>query len=63
LYLSRGYVDPSIVMPVMLGVLAGSMVGARLLARLGVPLLRRAFAIVVGLIAIQMIVSGIRGTI
>lgn len=63
LYLSRGYVDPSIVMPVMLGVLAGSIIGARLLARLGVPLLRKAFAIVVGLIAIQMIVNGIRGTI
>ncbi len=63
LYLSRGYVDPSIVMPVMLGVLAGSMMGARLLPRLGVPLLRRAFAVVVGLIAIQMIVSGIRGAI
>lgn len=63
LYLSRGYVDPSIVMPVMLGVLAGSMAGARLLPRLGVPLLRKAFAVVVGLIAIQMIVSGIRGAI
>jgi uncharacterized membrane protein YfcA len=63
LYLSRGYVDPSIVMPVMLGVLAGSMAGARFLPRLGVPLLRRGFAIVVGLIAIQMIVNGIRGTI
>ncbi|MGH7906399.1 MAG: sulfite exporter TauE/SafE family protein [Candidatus Binataceae bacterium] len=63
LYLSRGYVDPSIVMPVMLGVLAGSMIGARLLPRLGVPLLRKAFAIIVGLIAIQMIVSGIRGAI
>lgn len=63
LYLSRGYVDPSIVMPVMLGVLAGSMIGARLLPRLGVPLLRRAFAVIVGLIAVQMIVSGIRGGI
>jgi hypothetical protein len=63
LYLSRGYVDPAIVMPVMLGVLAGSMVGARFLARLGVPLLRRGFAIIVGLIAIEMIVNGIRGTI
>lgn len=63
LYVSRGYVDPSIVMPVMLGVLAGSMIGARLLPRLGVPLLRRAFAVLVGLIAIQMMVSGIRGAI
>jgi uncharacterized protein len=62
-YLSRGYVNPGIIMPVMLGVLAGSMVGARYLAKLGVPLLRKGFAVVVGLVAVEMIVSGIRGTI
>lgn len=63
LYLSRGYVNPEIVMPVMLGVLAGSMIGARFLAKLGVPLLRKGFAVVVGLVAIEMIVGGIRGTL
>ncbi|MBV9758957.1 MAG: sulfite exporter TauE/SafE family protein [Acidobacteriaceae bacterium] len=62
-YLSRGYVNPGIIMPVMLGVLAGSLIGARLLSRLAVPLLRKGFAVVVGLVAVQMIVSGIRGTI
>lgn len=62
-YLSRGYVNPGIIMPVMLGVLAGSLVGARFLSKLAVPLLRKGFAIVVGLVAVQMIVSGIRGTI
>ncbi len=59
-YLSRGYINPGIVMPVMLGVLAGSLLGARLLARLPVVLLRRVFAVVVGVMAIQMIVQGIR---
>jgi uncharacterized protein len=59
-YLSRGYINPGIVMPVMLGVLAGSLLGARLLSRLPVLLLRRVFAIVVGVMAIQMIVQGIR---
>lgn len=63
LYLSRGYVNPGIIMPVMLGVLAGSMIGARYLAKLAVPLLRKGFAVVVGLVAIEMIVSGIRGTL
>jgi hypothetical protein len=29
IYLSRGYVEPGIAMPVMLGVLARSMLGAR----------------------------------
>jgi uncharacterized protein len=60
-YLSRGYINPGIVMPVMLGVLAGSLLGARLLSRLPVVLLRRVFAVVVGVMAIQMIVQGIRG--
>jgi uncharacterized membrane protein YfcA len=60
-YLSRGYVNPGIVMPVMLGVLAGSLIGAKFLARLPVVLLRKVFAVVVGVIALQMIVAGLRG--
>jgi uncharacterized membrane protein YfcA len=63
IYLSRGYVSPAIAMPVVLGVLAGSVLGTRYLSRLSVPLLRRIFAVVVGCIAIEMIVNGIRGTI
>lgn len=63
LYLSRGYVNPAIAMPVMLGVLFGSMIGARFLARLPVHFLRRVFAVIVGIIAIEMIVSGMRGRI
>ncbi len=62
-YLSRGYVNPGIAMPVVLGVLLGSMIGARFLSRLPAPFLRRVFAIVVGVIAIEMIWSGIRGRI
>jgi uncharacterized protein len=58
-YLSRGYVDPAIAMPVMLGVLAGSVVGARFLPILPVPVLRKVFAVVVGVMAIQMILGGL----
>src|SRR5206468_914984 len=58
LYLSRGYVDPAVTMPVTLGVLAGSTIGARFLPVLPVPILRRVFAIVVGVMAIQMIWNG-----
>ena len=36
IYLSRGYVHPGIAMPVMLGVLTGSLIGARYLKRLSV---------------------------
>jgi len=50
-------------MPVMLGVLAGSMIGACYLARLSVPLLRKVFAIAVGLVAIEMIVNGVSGKV
>ncbi len=60
-YISRGYVEPAIAMPVMLGVLLGSLAGARVLPVLPVLTLRRLFAIVVGIIAIEMIVNGIRG--
>jgi uncharacterized protein len=63
IYLSHGYVHPGIIMPVMLGVLSGSMIGARFLAKLGVPLLRKGFAVVVGLVAVEMILGGIRGTL
>jgi uncharacterized protein len=59
-YLSRGYVDPAVAMPVMLGVLAGSMLGARFLAILPVRLLRRVFALVVGAMAIEMIINGFK---
>ena len=61
IYLSRGYVNPAIVMPVMLGVLCGSTIGARFLPRLPVPVLRRVFAIVVAVIGLQMMWEGIRG--
>lgn len=57
-YISRGYVDPSIAMPVMLGVLSGSLIGANFLPKLPVVLLRKAFAVVVAIVAIEMIVSG-----
>ena len=59
LYLSRGYVNPAIAMPVMLGVLVGSIAGARFLPILSVPLLRKVFAIVVGVMAIEMIFNGL----
>jgi uncharacterized membrane protein YfcA len=60
-YLSRGYVEPSIAMPVMLGVLLGSLAGARMLPVLPVLTLRRLFAIVVGFVGIEMIVNALRG--
>lgn len=61
IYLSRGYIDPSLAMPVMLGVLAGSLAGARVLAGAQVRILRIVFAIVIGALAVEMIYSGFAG--
>ncbi|HKE21577.1 MAG TPA: sulfite exporter TauE/SafE family protein [Bryobacteraceae bacterium] len=61
IYLSRGYIEPRIAMPVMLGVLAGSLLGARRLAGASTRPLRLLFAAVVGVLAIEMIAGGIRG--
>ena len=60
-YLSRGYIDPSLTMPVMLGVLTGSILGARQLAGTKTRLLRLVFGIVVGVLALEMVYSGISG--
>ena len=63
LYLSRGYIAPGITMPVMLGVLAGSMIGARILVKARVKALRYLFAIVIVALGIEMIFNGVTGRI
>ena len=60
-YLSRGFILPEIAMPVMLGVLLGSLTGARQLAGARVRPLRILFALVVGALAIEMIYGGLTG--
>ena len=60
-YLSRGYIDPGLAMPVMLGVLAGSLAGARVLMRAPTLLLRRVFSVVILAVGIEMIYNGITG--
>jgi uncharacterized protein len=62
-YLNRGYIDPGLTMPVMLGVLGGSMLGARQLMGARTRVLRLVFGLVVGLLALEMIYSGIAGKI
>ena len=57
-YLARGYIDPGIAMPVMLGVLAGATLGARALTRATPKALRLLFALVITVLAIEMIYHG-----
>src|SRR5207248_3874437 len=40
IYLGRGYIDPGVAMPVMLGVLLGSFLGSKVLVTAGVRVLR-----------------------
>jgi uncharacterized protein len=61
IYLSRGYIEPAIAMPVMLGVLGGSLVGARVLAGAKVRNLRMVFSVVIGFLALEMIYNGFAG--
>ena len=61
IYLRHGYIHPGLAMPVMLGVLGGSLAGARLLPKAKVVLLRRLFAAVIAVMAAEMIYSGITG--
>jgi hypothetical protein len=63
LYLSRGYIAPGVAMPVMLGVLAGSLIGARVLAKARVQVLRYLFAAVIVALGIEMIFNGVTGRI
>jgi len=61
LYLSRGYIAPGIAMPVMLGVLAGSLIGAKVLVRAQVKVLRYVFAAVIVVLGFEMIFNGLTG--
>ena len=61
-YLHRGYLDPGLAIPIVLGVLAGATLGAKLLTRGRPELLRVVFALVIVAVAVQMIYGGIRGT-
>jgi uncharacterized membrane protein YfcA len=63
IYLHRGYIDPGLAFPVMLGVLAGSLVGAKLLVHTRVSLLRTIFTIVILALGVEMIVNGWLGKI
>lgn len=60
-YLARGFIDPGLAMPVMLGVLAGSLLGARVLTAAPPRHLRPVFAVVIALLGLEMIYSGLTG--
>jgi uncharacterized membrane protein YfcA len=62
-YLSRGYVDPGLSMPVMLGVLGGSLIGSRILVKAETKSLRLVFSVVILVLGLQMLYKGLWGHI
>ncbi|HTO95145.1 MAG TPA: sulfite exporter TauE/SafE family protein [Bacteroidota bacterium] len=63
IYVGRGYVVPELAMPVMLGVLCGSLLGSRVLVLTHTKILRAVFAWVIVILALEMIYNGIAGKI
>jgi hypothetical protein len=61
IYLARGYIDPGLAMPVMLGVVVGSLAGARVLTQAKTKWLRLVFGLVIAIMAVEMIYHGLTG--
>lgn len=63
-YLQRGYIHPGLAMPVVIGVLLGALSGSKILVHTSSSnWLRWVFAIVITVLAVQMIYHGIAGKI
>jgi uncharacterized membrane protein YfcA len=60
-YLHRGYIDPLVSMPVMLGVLFGSMVGARILIGARTRSLRWIFRLILLVLGMEMLYNAATG--
>ena len=58
-YLKRGYIDPGLSMPVVLGVLLGAFIGSKILPWASTRSLKILFAVVILLLAVEMIYNGI----
>lgn len=60
-HLSRGNIDPAVAMPVALGVLAGTLLGARILPAARPRRLRMLFAVLLAVVGAQMIYTSAAG--
>jgi uncharacterized membrane protein YfcA len=61
IYFAHGYINPVITFPVVIGVFAGSFLGAKLLTRINIQSLRTIFSVVICLIGVQMLYQAITG--
>lgn len=62
-YFQRGYINPGISMPVVLGVLAGAYIGSQVLIRSGGSWLKILFSAIIFFLALEMIYNGFKHTL
>lgn len=60
-YLQRGYIDPGLALPIVVGVLFGAFIGSKILPKANVRKLRLLFSVVIFILAISMMYNGITG--
>ena len=60
-YLARGYIDPGLSMPVMLGVVPGALLGAKVLVGARTQVLRVIFSLVLAAMAFKMVYNSLHG--
>ena len=60
-YLRRGYIDPTLAMPVMLGVLPGAFIGSKLIKKTKTARLRLIFALVIAVLGLEMLYGALVG--
>jgi uncharacterized membrane protein YfcA len=63
IYMQRGYINPGLSMPVVLGVITGAFLGSKILVKSKTQWLRILFACIITFLAVQMIYNGITGKI
>ena len=60
-YLQRGYIDPGLALPIVVGVLLGAFLGSKILPKANVKKLRLLFSVVIFVLAVSMMYNGITG--
>jgi uncharacterized membrane protein YfcA len=62
IYFTHGYINPVICFPVMIGVIAGSFIGATVLTKIETRFLRILFSVIICIIGLQMLYNALTGS-
>ena len=63
IYLRRGFVAPGLAMPVVLGVIIGSVIGTRILVKTKTKWLRIVFSLVIAVLGVEMMYGALTGNL